>query len=166
MIYIDLDGVLVDFVGAVRKNLWAEFQNNATNKKELWERVKDYTKEGGKLWEEAKPMADFQILLDFLKNEEWKVLSSTGKSLKQDIRIQKLLWIERYLPAGTCVNFVENATEKSLFVHSQNDILVDDRRKAIWSWDMAGGTGVLHDGAISSVTVLEQLTELINNNKR
>lgn len=160
-LYIDLDGVLADFVAGVRK-LLPTFRDDPGGgdgdkklDRQMWSAISRHQKEGGQLWLELPLMADALVLWDYVKQYNPQILTATG-NLSFKAGEQKLVWVAKHFGADVKVNLTQKAIEKSQ--HAKTGyILIDDKLKAINPWVAAGGIGVLHTSAASTIAQLKAL---------
>jgi hypothetical protein len=158
-IYVDLDGVLVDFDKFAADHIGIsprDWDNNRQLKGQFWGRVARLGKEGKQFFGAMDPMADAFELWSYVEKYDPIILSATGHH--HNAEHEKRDWVRRFLGdrfAETAL-FVIAAADKARYATS-NSVLIDDRAKAINPWLEAGGTGVHHVSAADSI---EQLKEL------
>lgn len=157
-LFVDLDGVLVDFLSGVHKFIpdYSE-QKYETDKKfrdRLWDIIKAHAKEGGKFWFDLQPMSDMKQLWNYVKSYNPEILTATGHGVKSAGE-QKTDWVKKYL-GNIPVHLVMQAKDKQKYA-AKNHILIDDKRKAIDPWVAAGGIGILHTSAASTIEQLKKL---------
>jgi hypothetical protein len=153
-IFIDLDGVMVNFEKKLRDLGYSpELIKRDPHKDEFWSFIDKSTREGMKFWSDMLPMNDAFVLWDFVKNYSPTILTSTG-GVDAGCS-QKNEWVNKYLGyyPVVCVNSSE---EKANYAH-ENAILIDDRSKSILPWESAGGIGILHKNAENSIAQLKDI---------
>lgn len=158
-IYIDLDGVLADFVRGIKELCGIEAVNQV------------HKKEGDDdlMWEAVKKVEHFYDKLELMPgaSELFKLLSS-----KYDVEIlsgipkarrgiytageDKISWVHRLLSKDIKVNIVYR-NEKKNFVTGPDCILIDDLAKNIREWNEAGGTGILFSSPDKVIEELERI---------
>lgn len=158
-IYCDMDGVTVDFAAGVIK-IFPEFVEGVTeaNKKQdarMWSRISKYQQNGGEFWYDLQPMSDAFVLWDFIKTYNAEILTAAGQPHFK-AGPQKLRWISEKFGADVKVHVVQRAVEKARFA-TPTAVLIDDKRKALDPWIAAGGIGILHTSAESTIAQLKQL---------
>ena len=152
VLYVDLDGVLVDFENGFREYFGKP--SNAFNDDDLWRNIGqlpnffynlDWKPDGLKLWANIKKYAP--IILTGAPESK----PSKGLSYKD----QKELWVKENL--GLYVKcLVVKSKDKQKYAKS-NHILIDDRPKNINEWVIASGIGILH---VNLQSTLKQLRDL------
>ena len=158
-LFVDLDGVLVDFVELAKKWVpnWKEEGAINRNKKldrELWGRVGGRAKKGIPFWGQMKPMPDASQLWSYVKKYNPEILSATGR-VGNPIE-EKKEWVRKYLGPNVKVNLVQRAVDKAQFA-APGHILIDDKIKAINPWIEAGGIGIHHTSAVNTIARLKEL---------
>jgi len=157
-IFVDLDGVLADWVKGVEKILpgYTEEKYLKTPKyqKKMWSAINKYSLEGGKIWGDLDLMPDAQQLWDYIKKHDVEILTATGDP-KYGGEEQKREWVKRNF-GNVPVNIVRMAKEKAQFAAS-NHILIDDMPKSINPWVEAKGIGILHTSAATTILELKKL---------
>ena len=158
-IYLDMDGVVADFdkrftdlAGMGPREFEEEYGKNA-----FW----DFIDEGDNklvFWIGIPPMSDAKQLVDFVSNYDYEML--TAPSLKKQSVMGKGLWMKNQTNKGLFpfkpkVNY-KSAKNKKDFA-APNHILIDDREDNINSWIAAGGIGILHTSASSTINQLKKL---------
>lgn len=157
-LFVDLDGVLADFVQGVQK-LFPEYsehqyETDSTFRKEMWNRINTHASQGGELWYNLNPLPDARQLWNHVKLYNPVILTATGTKVKTAGE-QKMRWVKEHL-GNVPVILVPGARDK--YKHaSHNHILIDDKKKAIDPWVLAGGVGILH---INAANTIEQLKKL------
>ena len=149
-IYVDMDGVLVDFDGGYEK-LTGMTTKEADEKgpEFFW---KPISKAGAKWWITLKWMPDGKQLWDYVKKYNPELLSAPSR--EEASRMGKRVWVKRELPG---VKLILRSADKKQEFASPNSILIDDREKNIEQWKNAGGIGILHTDAASTIKKLKDL---------
>lgn len=155
-IFVDMDGVLCNF-----EKKWVElygFDPETTHKhKKLGkERFKDFVHNHE--FAVLEPMADAKTLIEYLNSKlediPKEILSSTANEKYYDtVSHQKNKWLDdhgidwerKYVPG------------KSLKYKYAEDgyVLIDDDRQNIDDWNKAGGIGILHRDALTTIALLK-----------
>lgn len=151
VIYLDSDGVLVDFEGYFREKIGkshADFER----KSEFWEEVKRLNKIEP-VFESMNflPHAWLLIGLCLTMFKEVKILTASG-GVPKDAPVQKINFYKKHYPNIECI-VVENSVDKSRYA-APGVILVDDMPKSINPWIEKGGFGVLHKSIEETLAVL------------
>ena len=149
-IYVDMDGVLVDFDGGYEK-LTGMTTREADKKgpEFFW---KPISKAGAKWWITLKWMPDGKQLWDYVKKYNPELLSAPSR--EEASKMGKRIWVKRELPGAKLI--LRSADKKQEFA-SPTSILIDDREKNIEQWEAAGGIGILHTDAASTIKKLKEL---------
>lgn len=146
-VFLDMDGVLVDFVGAVNERMGIPKDTISTK----WNWVEDY----GHTFDDV----DSWCTTNFWKNLDWmhdghdilRLVTSTFKPDQiyllttpmpnPDSYTGKALWIEKHLPEYK-KRLIITQTPKCLFATS-NTLLIDDKDENIIDFAVAGGQSIL-----------------------
>jgi len=144
MIYLDMDGVLVDFVTGIsrqhnRPNPYDDPQNHGKyNMEELWGITADEFLRpcGFDFWANLPPMEDFQ---DYKTLPVHGILTRPTSTNTEECRAGKLAWVRRHWPEMSGRVYFER--EKARYA-ARGVILIDDDDKNIESWRTSGGIGV------------------------
>lgn len=160
-INVDLDGVLVDFEKTAFAIAGCRPSDNPADKKlrgDFWKRIGAHVRRGGKFFEEMDPMEDAFVLWNHLQTIAIpKVINSATGHIVGAAQ-EKRNWVRRHLghEVADVARFVRAASDKAAFA-GPGVILIDDRRKAIDPWVEAGGIGILHTSAASTIKQLKEL---------
>jgi 5'(3')-deoxyribonucleotidase len=170
---VDLDGVLADFSGRVRQ-LIDEYEGRkgivrgdidvgkdaALDKKIMWKVIHNYDSHTPFFYTLEK-MPDADVLFDFIlenfDHDDISILSASGHT-PSDAPMQKRRWVRRHF-GDYHVEVVAKSPDKAAFA-TPTSILIDDREKSLDPWIAAGGIGILHTDARSTI---EQLQKLIGS---
>jgi len=147
-IYCDMDSVLVDFERGY-KELTGEEASYATDPNKFWEPI---TKAGAGFWIKLQWMPDGKQLWDYIKGYNPELLSAPSR--EESSRIGKFTWVKRNM-SGTKL-ILRSAERKQEFA-TPNSILIDDRADNIKRWNDAGGVGIHHTSAESTIKQLKDL---------
>lgn len=151
LLFCDLDGVLTDFLKAAHK-LVPDWEHESYNIK--WEIINSY---GSDFWATLEWMPDGRVLWDYIAKHYPNTAFLTAIPRMPTARKGKLIWISSNLGprfsqrAITCIR-----ADKQKYA-GPGRVLVDDHVKNIREWRMAGGIGVLHTGALSTILQLKAL---------
>jgi len=148
-IFCDLDGVLVDFEAGFLRNFG--FAHNSVPEGVMWKHIMNHERH----WHEMPMMPDGQVLWDFIKPLGPTILTGCPRSGYDHAVIGKRFWVEDQLkpnpPVITC-----RSKDKQVHMKNAGDILIDDMKKNIDRWVAAGGVGILHTSAASSIAQLQK----------
>ena len=155
-IFVDMDGVLANF-----EKKWVElygFDPEMTHmhKKERKEQFKDFVKDHE--FAVLDPMPDMKTLVDYI-NSKWnhvpiEILSSTAElKFYESISQQKRMWLHKY-DIDWKENFVPGKSHKAEYAKA-GYVLIDDDRQNIEDWNDAGGIGILHRDALTTIALMK-----------
>jgi 5'(3')-deoxyribonucleotidase len=147
-VFLDMDGVICDFIGDVRK-VHPDMEDWAPDEK-LWPAVCAIPN----FWENMSWMPDGKELWNYLKKFEVIILSAPTRN---DLRSPsgKLKWIHDNL--GFDTNFIFTRTGKKKLLARPDSILIDDLGGTIKNWNEAGGIGIQHKNAKETIAILENI---------
>jgi len=158
-IYCDMDQVLSDFLGGAEKVLGKSFTDqNYWNKPESGDKKIELTKKSPHLYRDLKWMSDGKKLWDFIRTHNPKILSAYPKEWMPNARSDKEQWIKKNI--GRVDAYIVKRKEKRRYAlndKGQPNILIDDHSKNIREWNAAGGVGILHTDAASTITKLKKM---------
>lgn len=152
--YVDLDGVLADFVGAAENVLGREIDTQG----------KDLNNDD---WRQIHAAEDFWATLPFLRSGRklWGhirkqrpfILSALPRTARQWAQDGKLFWVGKNLPSVTKDRILlVNRKDKQKFAMNAGrrpNLLIDDNAKNIREWEAAGGIGILHRSEAAEKTI-------------
>ena len=159
-LYVDMDQVLVDFLGGAEKvlgksytdkNYWSD--NKSGDKKEL------LTQKAPNLFRDLDWMGDGKTLWQFIKKYSPKILSAHPTSWMKNAKKDKASWVQKNLGiSDSDVHLVKRIMKKKFATtNGQPNILIDDHAKNIKEWQRAGGIGILHTTASSTIQKLKKM---------
>lgn len=152
MIYVDIDGVLADFYGGVRKLTGKEFSKESYSEIEKVDQF-FYNLD---ILPEAK-----RYMCSLVFNTNVQILGAiplpTGKLISA--QRDKVEWIHTNISPSLQVNIVQDWSFKKYFCSGDHDILIDDSERNVKDWTDSGGYSILHKDWPST---WKQLKEKIN----
>ncbi|MCJ8345893.1 hypothetical protein MJH12_10155 [bacterium] len=175
MVYCDMDGVLTDFSKAVIDYYNGDFLkqypefpktkarcaydlHNALGNR--WYKVTETAPR--EYWSEMPWMTDGRVLWNHINQLDPIILSTPAQT--DHCKVGKREWVAKQL--GDQVDVIL-AYDKQLYVTddtfvpstclNRRRILIDDMPKKIDKWVEAGGIGILHDNAASTISSLNKL---------
>lgn len=159
-LFVDLDGVLADFVKGYELasgNNLDQYRYHADSKyrNQTWKWVEQHGEQGGKLWRDLPPMADAAQLWDYVKSHNPTILTATGKP-KYGAEQQKKEWFAQHFDPSVPMLFTRKSAEKASHA-KPGHVLIDDQPKSIDPWVAAGGIGILHTSAADTINQLKKL---------
>jgi hypothetical protein len=148
-LFIDMDGVLCDFIGEFKRKFGVEFHD--TNDLLRWKMVKAEPN----LWAELDPFpgaVDFFHSIHEMNNEASThktrkifLLTALPKSSFIGSAQNKLAWVKKHLGDHVTMIPCIGGYNKAGYIQSPGDILVDDMyEKNLIPWIQHGGVGVHH----------------------
>jgi len=154
-IYLDMDGVLADFIDGVLVHFKKDRKDRTITKEfsDMATEIQDKSRAGELpgFWENLSVLSEGKKLYRYVKtlNKDIWVLSSCSRDMKYCFR-EKHKWIKKHFPKITSekVILVASAKHKSRYA-KPGDILIDDFKKNIQRWEQEGGTGIWHNGDVS-----------------
>lgn len=153
MIYVDMDGVIANFT----KRYMEKFGVHP----DIPRKNKDFGPNFVKVINDGdfgtlEPMPDMHVLLGFLNSLSIpkEILSSTARPENHGmIAPQKQMWLNKHNIAYPA-NFVPGKQHKAKYA-TPNSVLIDDTPSVIDAWNQAGGIGILHTDAVSTIAMLK-----------
>ncbi|MBD3260457.1 MAG: AAA family ATPase [Candidatus Altiarchaeales archaeon] len=144
-LYVDLDHVLTDFDRQLSEMLGVD--KDPGNDPKVWSKIDEA---GDKFWATMPWMADGPQLWDECKKYEPTILTSPSRH--DSSREGKKKWIKKNIPGTPFV------VERDKYKYAEPDaVLIDDRKKNIDAWEKAGGKGILHKSAPSTIQKLHSM---------
>ena len=150
-IFVDLDGVLTDFDKQLAELLNKKLVRgwDFGNDPKVWAKI---AHAGEKFWSEMAWMPDGHDLWEYIKDFKPTVL--TAPTRHPSSKTGKKIWLKENLPGVPAI--IDSKKEQYA---KEGYILIDDREKNIKKWEEAGGTGILHKDAESSIKELKKIME-------
>lgn len=160
-IAVDLDGTICDFLHLANKITGMHIQEGDLDsadksvKNEFWKRIITHVASGNEFFGAMQPMPDAHVLWNFISRYPHFILTAAGNRIP-NADPEKRAWVARHFSSTVRVEVVESAAAKSRFA-TPTTILIDDRAKAIDPFIAAGGIGILHTSAASTIAHLKAL---------
>lgn len=157
-IFVDLDGVLVDFDKGYKeltgyntshaklqdKEEFWKLLNNSLEQKNITE--KDY-------WSNLEWMKDGKQLWNYISRYNPYIL--TAPSRNPESQEGKKEWVENNI--GYVKKVIFSSSYKKQLYSKPNNILIDDREDIIKKWNDRGGIGIYHRSTSSTIKELEKI---------
>jgi hypothetical protein len=153
-IYLDMDGVIADFVKRYKEMYHME-PREAENKKEFNKYFDEFIKTNQFATLDKMPGTDTG--LEFLRKAQvpTQILSSTANEERyDDISKQKMIWLQTHGITFT-PNFVPGKKHKYKWA-KPNTIIIDDTESVIDDWRKAGGIAIWHKDWNTTLAILRQ----------
>lgn len=160
-INVDLDGVLVNFPKKALEVAGVLPDHKPENKelrRDFWKAIGAHVRAGNKFFEDMEPLDDAFVLWEFLKTLEVPkvICSATGHLVGASE--EKRAWVRAHLGHETAnsARFVRDGHLKAQYA-TPTTILIDDRPKVLAPFIEAGGIGILHTSAESTIAQLKEI---------
>jgi len=168
-IFVDLDGVLVDFIEGANEvtklngyeNSWERLAKSDI--KTAWKIINelgsnfwanlDWTKDGKDLWKNIEKYNPY-ILSAYPYSIE-------NPKIKNDAILGKKEWIRKNLGKNIENRSIICSRKEKVIFAGKNNILIDDLDKNIKEWERSGGTGILYKNAYKTIEELNKLLEAV-----
>jgi len=158
-IYCDMDGVLVDFVGGI-----CALDGNASCSEREFDayirtRRKRFDRDHPRLFLNFPWMADGKILWNYISQYGAHVLSAHTTSWQPTSKEDKMTWIKREmrpLPVRIHIGLRSEKREYAVQKDGTKNILIDDLKQNIDEWNAAGGVGIHHKNAATTIATLKR----------
>ena len=152
-VYVDMDGVIADFSKRYKEKFRATPEETRSNK-EFNGFFKKFIDDGE--FSTLDLMPDAHVLLAFLNSFDVpkEILSSTARPENHGmIAPQKQMWLNKH-NIHYKANFVPGKSLKYKYA-TPDSIIIDDTKSVIDDWNKAGGIGILHRDAVSTIAMLK-----------
>jgi hypothetical protein len=161
-LFLDMDGVLTDFMGACEKlgehmALWYD-----SDKEHFWKCV---TSAGPEFWSEMSWMAGGRELHRFLIDSGFfpTILSALPnpdrKRALVNARTGKIRWLRKELGVQYASNAILCFRPEKALQSGASRVLIDDNPENILEWEEAGGRGILHKNTNRTIRCLNRIIE-------
>ena len=160
-IYFDMDGVLADFDRGVKELCGIEPLDQAkktpADDDRMWEAIKNV----GHFYDRLEPMPGALEMFKVLREKyDVEILTGIPKAKRGIVTAgdDKIAWAHRLLAEDLVVNIVYRE-EKKNYATGPDYILIDDLKKNIDEWVVAGGSGILFTSAEKVLDEIQRLEE-------
>lgn len=154
-VYFDMDGVLADWVDGFNRKFsgvisYDDFNKLSSAERDVYRLEIDSDPD---FYRSLKPNRSIVDLINFLLivGYDVQILTSVGDSHSDLIAEQKMQWVRKHVNDSIKVNIVTSSKDKSLYAKSGDDILIDDREKALRPFADAGGVAIHYDMLVHSI---------------
>ena len=152
-VYVDMDGVIADFSKRYKEKFRVTPEETRSNK-QFGGFFKKFIDDGE--FSTLDLMPDAHVLLAFLNSFDVpkEILSSTARPENHGmIAPQKQMWLHKHNILYKA-NFVPGKSLKYKYA-TPDSIIIDDTKSVIDDWNKAGGIGILHTDAASTIAMLK-----------
>lgn len=171
-LYLDMDGVLMDFDKHLLDNglfVWGNQPGNRTYyhlPKEQWmphEAAHDSDIQAlmatDQFWRDMPPTPDAHVLWGWCAGLGHHVLTATPSNATYKLRCarDKLSSIHRWFDPTFPAERFNAVLRSEKQQYADGNVLVDDNEGNCREWTAAGGTAILHKDAISTIKILREL---------
>jgi len=143
-LFVDLDGVLFDFVGYYQTLFGKHIDDDNVSDKELWKNINSYPN----FFAELPPMNNAQLFFELIKNYNPIILTACSASNYESCAKQKRENFFKTFDPGQKFMFLPmmHGKYKYIFKQHHHDFLLDDHETNILNWfgDDARAQGYLH----------------------
>jgi hypothetical protein len=160
-VFLDMDGVLVNFDGQMVDTFGKNFETmaNELGSKEIWRQVEE---QGADFWLGMRPLPGYNQLVSYIRDSgvPMFILTAPPKPKNvdvkyiQDVMKWKTQWIRRHV-GGTKMLFAYSG-EKGKYA-KPNRILVDDWKENLSDWKSKGGIPIQHVNAVNTIKKLQAI---------
>ena len=150
-LFVDMDGVLVDFEKGYQELTGTSTKQYAKGDTSFWQPISDA---GASFWANLPWMPDGEELWRYIKKYRPNILSSPSQDPSS--KIGKEAWLKINLQNSYNKAYFYNRANKKLFA-GPNRILIDDMKQTIDEWNNAGGVGIFHTSAANTIQQLKKL---------
>lgn len=137
-LFLDLDGVLCDFIGGFKKKFGVDFHD--TPEEQAWKMIKEQPN----LWAELDPFPESVKFFTWVSRYDPIILTSLPKSSFIPAAQNKRKWVREHLGNVMMIPCI-GGYNKAGYIQNPGDILIDDMyEKNLVPWIENGGRGIHH----------------------
>ena len=155
--HLQMDGVLADFMSGAYQVLGHAFDDHSTTDKAT---IKEKIAKRSKFWETLPQMPDAMQLWKFINRYNAEILTAYP-SWDESGKRGKRIWVENHLGSIPSSRFhaVRRDEKKDYAVDDKKrpNILIDDYLRNIKEFESAGGIGIHHTDARTTISKLQKL---------
>ena len=151
-IYVDMDGVLVNFNKGFKdlEGISPDEYIDKYSKGAFWKTLLKHPR----FFKDLEWMPDGKELWNFVKQYNPTILSApVSEKNMPHCKEDKTNWIKNHI--GDNVEIILDE-DKGAYAN-ENDILIDDREKNINEWQAADGVGILHTSTADTISKLKRI---------
>ena len=155
-IFLDMDGVLCDFIKGVADTTGEDFTSPDLNHKSKG-KIKEKIEQKSDFWHNLNWMPGGSQLYRYVKSSSPYILSAYA-NWDKNCKDGKNSWIKRHLMIPKQrINLVKREDKKKYAViDGVANILIDDYIKNIREWEAAGGIGIHHTDVKRTINTLKK----------
>ena len=158
MIFVDLDGVLVNLVGGLEKRLGKDLSDRHEFDKEYRKFVKEtHPFALSQFWAKLPPTKDCEKLWNAFKSYKPLILSSVSGCV--NAVYGKELWCFTNLAIQSDRVFLSQNSADKAFYASPKSLLIDDFEKNIERFRAAGGMAIHHTNTDNTIELFNRFIE-------
>lgn len=162
-IYLDMDGVFVDFKRGIFETLGPDISYDYATVGKFLSSLQG--QECIDWWRNLKPCKDYMNLWEAVRNYIPHFLSAfppSGFCDNESIQKGKKLWLSDniIMPMSTYIHIVEKHEKKDFA--NEHSLLIDDDRENVREFQKAGGATILYGDPELAITHFESLMESAN----
>ena len=150
-LYVDMDGVLVDFEKGYHQLTGVHASQFPKGDSSFWAPISDA---GAGFWAGLPWMPDGKVLWSYVKKYKPNILSAPSQDPSSVVG--KEAWLKIHLKNSYNRAYFYSRKNKQLF-SEENRILIDDLKETIDEWNAKGGIGILHTSAANTIKQLKKL---------
>jgi len=151
-----MDGVIVDFRRGFRDATGHFPEASHWNDNDKYAHIHKKKE----FWANLPPVRDFDMFWGFLKNFDPHILTAYAEWDAKDSKREKWIWNEKYTKVPPShFHCVARQNKKHYAVSATNkpNVLIDDWKQNIEEWTNAGGLGILHTDAKTTIAWLKNM---------
>jgi len=153
MIFLDLDGTVANFNKKAGEVLGEEFEG--CNNDIAWETLAKYCPT---LYRDLELLPDAQELINFIWPQHFEILTAIPKkAIFPNVTQHKRDWVRKNIDPKIYVNFGPYSIDKQYHCRNNSNVLIDDNHMCVDQWIGAGGIGILHTDAKSTIRELKKI---------
>lgn len=168
-IHLDMDGVLVDFDGYIKKFTGktpeelnkgcGQSHSNDERMDPVYRVMKEHI-ENHDMFSNCEPFKDLDLwkeLINTLHEHKIRVVllsAAPGEALYDQSKEQKIRWVHKHKLIVDDIQIVHSARQKGRYARSDS-VLIDDYPKNVHHYIDSGGNGIIHTDFDSTIIRLE-----------
>lgn len=162
LIFVDLDGVLVDLVAGLSEKVGKQLSQERTDEftETFYSTIQNMNRaQVAQFYSKLPPTKDCMKIWDAVKGYKAKILTSVSKTV--GAIYGKELWCCTNLGIVSDYVYCSYDSNEKQYYASPKSLLIDDYKRNIDQWKAAGGTAIHHVDADSTI---QQVREFLEKN--